>query len=257
MSPLPSFLSRHPRHPLHPDAELLSAYLDDEVGLVEARGLESHLQTCDACRAQLRQLRGVVHQLSGLDRPSPPPWLVSQVRREVLYQKKESFWARLGSGFLQLPLATPVASAFSVLLSVGCLLLLFSAIGKGLGSGALSSLATYPGPVEAPKSDPNFVVTETTSEVAGRTFVRQEDKALWDYVLYDTAGQTESAGRERTVWVEQGLMPGPAPQASIDARSPEGRALLARYSDLGYLLADGSRVVMRYQRATLELRSGA
>ena len=58
--------------------------------------------------------------------------------------------------------------------------------------------------------------------------------------------------------MEQGLTPGPAPQESIDARSPEGRALLARYSDLGYLLADGSRVLMRYRRGeTLELRSGA
>jgi hypothetical protein len=245
MSPLPT---------RHPDLGLLSAYLDDEVGLVEARALESHLQTCDACRSKLRELRGVVHQLSGLDRPAPPPWLITQVRREVLYQKKESFWARLGSGFLQLPLATPVASAFSVLLSVGCLLLLFSTIGRGLGSGALSSLATYPGPVEP---DPNFIVTQTTSEVAGRTFVRQEDDVLWKFLVYDTAGETESAGRERTVWVEQGLPADPAPQESIDARSPEGQALLARYADLGYLLADGSRVVMRYERATLVLRRGA
>ncbi|HEV7519026.1 MAG TPA: zf-HC2 domain-containing protein [Thermoanaerobaculia bacterium] len=237
----------------HPDLELLSAYLDDEVGLVAARALESHLQTCDACRGQLRQLRGVVHQLSGLERPAPPPWLITQVRREVLYKEKESFWMRLGGGFLQLPLATPVASALSVLLSAGFVLLLFSSIGGSLAN----TLATYPGPVEPPKSDPNFIVTETTSEVAGRTFVRQEDGDLWNYLLYEAAGQTESAGRERTVWVEQGLTADPAPRESIDARSPEGRALLARYSDLGYLLADGSRVVMRYQRATLELRSGA
>src|SRR6185369_14843220 len=113
-------------------------------------------------------------------------------------------------------------------------------------------------PVEVPKSDPDFIVTQTTSEVAGRTFVRQEDDDLWKYLVYDTAGQTESAGQERTVWVEQGLTADPAPQEkSVDARSPEGRELLARYADLGYLLADGSRVVMRYQRATLVLRRGA
>ncbi len=240
----------------HPDSELLSAYLDDEVGLVEARTLESHLQICDACRGKLRQLRGVVHQLSGLDRPAPPPWLMAQVRREVVDKKKESFWRRLGGNFLQLPFATPLASACSVLLSAGFVVLLFSFIGGSLGLGSLSSLATYPGPVEA-NYDPNFIVTETTIDVAGRTFVRQEDKDLWNYLLYDTAGQTESADGGRPVWVEQGLTPNPAPRASVDAKSPEGRALLSRYRDLGYLLADGSRVVMRYQRETLELRSGA
>jgi hypothetical protein len=240
----------------HPDLELLSAYLDDEMGLVEARKLEFHLQTCDDCRGKLRELRGVVHQLSALERPAPPPWLMAQVRREVLDRKRESFWRRLGSAFLQLPAATPVASAFSVLLSASCVVLLFSFIGGSLGLGDLSSLATYPGPVEA-KNDPNFILTETTIDVAGRTFVRQEDKDLWNYVLYDTAGQTEATDRSRPVWVEQGLATDHAPLASIDAKSPEGRALLARYRDLKDLLADGSRVVMRYQRETLELRSGA
>lgn len=245
------------RRTRHPDVELLSAYLDDEVPLVEARALESHLQTCLACRGKLRELRGVVHQLSGLERPAPPPWLLTQVRREVLDKKPESVWRRLGAAFLQLPFATPLASAFSVVFSAGSLLLLFSLIGGNLGQDGLTRLATYPGPVEELKSDPNFVLIETTSEVAGRTFVRQEDRDVWNYFVYETAGQTESDGRERTVWVEQGLTPSGAPKA-IDARSPEGRALLARYADLGYLLADGSRVLMRYRRGeTLELRSGA
>jgi hypothetical protein len=244
------------RHPRHPNIELLSAYLDDEMGLVEARKLESHLQTCEACRGQLRELRGVVHQLSGLDRPAPPPWLMAQVRREVLDRKQESFWRRLASSFLQLPLATPVASAFSVLLSVSCVVLLFSFVGGSLGLGDLSNLATYPGPVEA-NEDPNFIVTETTIDIAGRTFVRQEDKALWDFLVYNTAGPTDDADRVQPVWVEQGLTPGRSPLASVDVKSPEGRALLARYRDLKDLLADGSRVVMRSRRGTLELRSGA
>jgi Putative zinc-finger len=240
----------------HPALEALSAYLDDEVDLVEARALEAHLQTCDDCRGKLRGLRGVVHTLSALDRPAPPPWLHTQVRREVLYRKPEPLLKRLIWQFLQLPLAAPVASAFSVFLSAGFVLLLFSSFSGGLSRDGLSRLATYPGPVK-PQLDPDFVLIETTSEVAGRTFVRQEDKSLWNFFLYDTAGQTESDVRQRTVWVEQGLTPNRPPKASIDARSPEGRALLARYSDLGYLLADGSRVLMRInQRETLELRSG-
>ena len=124
----------------HADTELLSAYLDDEVGLVEARALESHLESCDACRARLRELRGVVYQLSGLDRPSPPPWLITQVRRQVLYEPKESLWVRLGRSLLQLPLAAPAAS---MLLSATFVVLLFSSFPKGL-----PGLVTYPGPVE-------------------------------------------------------------------------------------------------------------
>jgi hypothetical protein len=241
----------------HPDFELLSAYLDNEVDRIEARTVETHLEACDSCRAKLRDLRGVVYKMSALDRPAPPPWLITQVRREVVYKRQESFWLRLGRALLQLPLEAPVASALSVLLAVAFVFLLFTSPALSHGRQGLSSLATYPGPVDEPKPDPNFVLIETTSEVAGRKFVRQEDNDVWNFFLYQTAGQPAASGPERNVWVEQGLPANHLPLARIDARSPQGRALLARYSDLGYLLADGSRVRMRYQRETLELRSGA
>jgi hypothetical protein len=76
---------------------------------------------------------------------------------------------------------------------------------------------------------------QTTSEVAGREFV-------W-------TGQT---------WVQRGLE-GETPSAHVDTLSPEGRALLAKYQDLGFLLSDGSKVVLRYKLETVELsaRPGA
>ncbi len=43
----------------------------------------------------------------------------------------------------------------------------------------------------------------------------------------------------------------------MPARSPAGRALLAKFSDLGVLLADGSKVVLRDNRETLELWNGS
>jgi len=246
------------RLPQHANTELLSAYLDDEVGLVEARALESHLESCDACRARLRGLRGVVHQLSALERPAPPPWLITQVRREVLYTPKESVWARLGRALMQVPFAAPAAS---MLVSVTFMVLLFSSFGGGIVKQGLPGLANYPGPVEEPKADPNQQMIEATSEVAGRKFVRHEDDDVWNAWLYSTAGPAASAASAeqpvKNVWVEQGLPSSTTPIARIDARSPQGRALLAHEPDLGYLLADGSRVVMRYQRETLELRSGA
>ncbi|HTQ78685.1 MAG TPA: hypothetical protein VMM92_01730, partial [Thermoanaerobaculia bacterium] len=155
------------------------------------------------------------------------------------------------------PLESPLASAMAVLLAGSFVLLLVSPSAVTHGRSGLTQLATYPGPVDEPKPDPNFVLIETTSEVAGRKFVRQEDNDVWNYFLYETAGETSGMAQVKNVWVEQGLPPDHAPQERVDARSPQGRALLARYSDLGYLLADGSRVLMRYQRETLELSGGA
>ena len=57
------------------------------------------------------------------------------------------------------------------------------------------------------------------------------------------------------VWVQKGLE-GEVPAARVSAQSPQGRELLARYSDLGLLLADGSRVVLRYRLETVELSQG-
>jgi hypothetical protein len=233
----------------HASTELLSAYLDDEVGPVEGRVLESHLESCEECRTRLRALRGVVYQLSGLERSAPPPWLVTQVRREVLYKPKESVWARLARSLQRVPLPFAVPAA-SMLLSATFMVLVFS-----LFQGRLPGLANYPGPVEELKTDPDQLFIEATTEVAGRKFVRHEDDDVWNAYLYTTAGPAAAGEEGKTVWVEQGL-PAHAPVARVDARSPEGRALLARDPDLGYLLADGSRVVMRYQRETLELRSG-
>jgi hypothetical protein len=72
----------------------------------------------------------------------------------------------------------------------------------------------------------------TTSEVAGREFVWTE-----------------------TSWVQRGLE-GETPVARVDSRSPRGRELLTKYSDLEFLLADGSPVVLRYNLETVEIRNG-
>jgi hypothetical protein len=57
------------------------------------------------------------------------------------------------------------------------------------------------------------------------------------------------------VWVQKGLE-GEVPEFRVSAQSPQGRELLERYSDLGLLLADGSRVVLRYRLETVELSQG-
>ncbi|MFL6234313.1 MAG: hypothetical protein ACJ76N_14365, partial [Thermoanaerobaculia bacterium] len=55
-------------------------------------------------------------------------------------------------------------------------------------------------------------------------------------------------------WIQKGLE-GQTPVARMDAGSPQGRALLTKYSDLQLLLEDGSPVVLRYDLETVEIRN--
>ncbi|UCG88361.1 MAG: zf-HC2 domain-containing protein [Gemmatimonadota bacterium] len=49
----------------------LSAYLDGELGVAERAELERHLESCDECRADLQQLRGVVDWAAGYEGRAP------------------------------------------------------------------------------------------------------------------------------------------------------------------------------------------
>jgi hypothetical protein len=246
---------------IHPvDTEMLSAYLDGELTTAEARRLDAHVATCVACRGEMARLRRVARGLAALDRPAPPPWLEQQVRREVVYgRNRPGFWKRLASSLLLIPMKSPIGSAATAVAGLAFVGLLatslpveFAFTGHHRG---LPGLESYPGPVEAPTDDQQFI--DTTVAVAGRTFVRQEAKDVFNaFASGMTDGATVDDAPDQSVWVEEGLV-GHQPQARIGAASPQGRALLARYRDLGYLLQDGSRVVLSYQRETLELRGGA
>lgn len=67
------------------DLEVLSAYLDEELGADETARVEAHLDTCHACRHRLDGLARVTETLRGLERAAPPPILEEMVlgRREV------------------------------------------------------------------------------------------------------------------------------------------------------------------------------
>jgi hypothetical protein len=85
-----------------------------------------------------------------------------------------------------------------------------------------------------PTADLPLVLPDTTSKVAGREFVWREGG---------------------DVWVQKGLE-GQIPAARLSAQSPLGRELLAQYSELGLLIAEGSKVVLRYRLETVELSQG-
>jgi hypothetical protein len=260
----------------HISSESLSAYLDGETGPAETQTVVSHLAACVPCRARLESARRLVGGLRRLAPVvAPPPELAAQIHRRLTAgdaaaepgggrggfpvpwrRRRTPGWAqtlrtlsslRSWIWWRDLP---PLRGSFSRPLGVGmALLVAVLLVEHGSGSGLASLYPTAPRYASSPtaRAEPEFLVSEgfgeapavlpqTTSEVAGRVFVLSDD-----------------------VWVQRGLDASDArrPQARVPARSPAGRALLAKFSDLEMLLADGSRVVLRYKLETLELWDGS
>jgi hypothetical protein len=222
----------------HVSADGLSTYLDGEMGARASRRVEEHLAGCGACQERLEGLRTTVQGLRRLERVAPPAAIGERVRRAVARQPTPSrFWSRVRASLSfdgGLPaLSTPLAMVLAVFVS----LLLVEHQASWLGSQTPWSVAerwSAPAPrpefrVVAEFGEEPLVLPQTTSEVAGRVFVLTDDG-----------------------WVQRGL-DGSAPAARVNVQSAQGRRLLAQLSDLGVLLADGSRVVLRYQLRTLEL----
>jgi hypothetical protein len=259
----------------HIPSEWLSAYLDGETAPAEARELAAHLDGCADCRGRLEATRRLVGGLRLLaPAVAPPPEIAARLRARIAAtpggageagyagdvgdigeqqrgagrgsaEQRVARWLRsLRSlaAWLWWRDLPPLRSSFSAPLGVGLALLVTVLLVENGSGGGLTAL--YPG---MPHARPEFLVSagfgdaspvwpQTTSQVAGRVFVLSDD-----------------------VWVQRGLDAGVAsqPRALVPAHSPAGRALLAKFSDLGVLLADGSRVVMRDNRETLELWNGS
>lgn len=256
----------------HIPSEWLSAYLDGETAPAEAREVAAHLDGCADCRGRLEATRRLVGGLRLLaPAVAPPPEVAARLRARIAATPGRAGdagdiggagegrgglpafpdWRRGLRGLRSLrSLAAwlwwrdlpPLRSSFSAPLGVGLALLVTVLLVENGSGGGLTAL--YPG---MPHARPEFLVSagfgdappvwpQTTSQVAGRVFVLSDD-----------------------VWVQRGLDAGDAsqPRSLVPAHSPAGRALLAKFSDLGVLLADGSRVVMRDNRETLELWNGS
>lgn len=223
----------------HASTEELSAYLDSELGFAEVGGLEAHCATCADCGARLASLRRVVHGLGRIGRAEPPAALRQQIRRQVQAAPARSLQETLQSAFDALRLLLfPIRPALRTSAAWGL------AVVTGLfavSHGVDRYLRAEPRParqeiltVETYMGVPPAAFRETTSEVAGL------GKFVW----------TEEAG-----WVQRGLE-WKEPEARVDTRSPEGRALLTKYSGLKNLFADEQclSVVLSDNRETVEIR---
>jgi anti-sigma factor RsiW len=243
----------------HISSEALSAYVDGEAGPAEERRLAAHLAACVHCRSRLAATRQLVGGLRYLAPVAPPPELATLIHSRVAAEAAgragnaggtggPRAWLRLlktaAWGWQGLPPLRGSLNPARPLVTVGLALLVAVLLLQNGESGGL--LPVTPLVPRLPRGQPEFLVSEafgevpavlpqTTSEVAGRVFVWSGD-----------------------VWVQRGVDASPAGQArAVPARSAAGRVLLAKHSDLGMLLADGSRVVLRYNAETLELWDGS
>lgn len=217
--------------------EVLSAYLDGEVEPGRERSIEDHVASCLTCRQRLASLRGIALELRRAPRLAPPTDLLQQVRRRATEQPLpgtfEGLWALLAG----LPFQPAMRTVMAMGLALAIGLSLFS-IEREQRSG-LFVTSTQPPMAEAvPKVEvilgpPSLAAfnKKTISTVNSREFVLSDDGV---------------------VWVQKGLE-GSEPESWVDMRSPEGRAVLTKLSDLGLLLEDGHRVVLRYNLETVEL----
>ncbi|MFL6259422.1 MAG: hypothetical protein ACJ76Y_06905 [Thermoanaerobaculia bacterium] len=212
----------------HVSTEQISGYLDAELGYSEIRQIENHCSACKECGERLEAMQRVVSGLGRVERSAPPPALRQQIRQQVAVQPPTSNLTRALSSFrlLFFPIrpALRTASAVGLALVVGIFVLHHEI--EGLPAAA------EPGQ-EVVTVQPGAQLGQllTTSEVAGREFIWTDDG-----------------------WIQKGLE-GQTPVARMDAGSPQGRALLTKYSDLQLLLEDGSPVVLRYDLETVEIRN--
>jgi hypothetical protein len=217
----------------HLTSEQLSAHLDGEVGFPESREIQSHLASCEDCRDRFQSMKRTVSAVWRLERSTPPVDLSTRVFSEIAAASRprtpvRDLLSSVRSLALHPVLRTGAAMGLAFVLS-------FVIVGDP--HLPLAARQDFRGTeVVTVRDEAPLVLPQTTSKVAGREFV-------W----------TELGNGD--VWIQRGLE-GQIPEARLSIQSPQGRELLAKYSDLGLLLADGSRVVLRYGLETVELSKG-
>jgi HAMP domain-containing protein len=133
----------------HLRAEILSAYIDEELTTPELRLAEHHLGGCLDCRERLEGLRRVAGGLRSLERVAPPAVLEHGLRRHLAIDAKErGLRGRLEERSLaprRLP--THFGLGFATVLAFAAILYLFAqaldvrrigsieAVGDGLAAG--------------------------------------------------------------------------------------------------------------------------
>jgi len=96
--------------------DLLSAYLEHDLGEAERAQMEAHLAACTTCGSDLEDLRGAVDLLRRLPDPEPPPFLATRVMARIAAGEARSpAWRRWIEQLATPLVAAPLAAAAAAL----------------------------------------------------------------------------------------------------------------------------------------------
>ena len=110
----------------HATVEELSAYLDEELAVVDKDRVELHLAACGDCRARFEGLRRVSFRLGHLERLVPPSSLDQMVARRIALEGKKPHWLdRIESGFLYAQRQSSFLALFAVVIALAIMSVLF------------------------------------------------------------------------------------------------------------------------------------
>lgn len=222
----------------HISNEVLSTYLDYRLDAAVQQEVDTHLASCEHCRAQLSSLRSVVSGLSRVARVTPPPGLAQRIRQQAVAQPV-SPWIRLRNLIVALPRRSDLRTHFAMAMALVVSIFL---VGHGVERKQRDIL-------EATQVDPEGEVTAYTD---GHL------PADWNKDVTVVIGGRKLVWNGPGLWVEEGLDPATHATAYIDTLSPQGQAILKSFGaedeDItAALLEGGSRVMVRYNASTVEL----
>lgn len=123
--------------------QLLSAYLERDLGETERAGVEAHLAGCVACRADLGDLRAAVVLLHQLPTPEAPPFLAGRVMARIRDgEARPAGWRE----WLPKLAAPAVAAVLAAVVAGASVVYLAEPAGEAQRSDLVASKTPDPGP---------------------------------------------------------------------------------------------------------------
>ncbi len=211
----------------HASAEMLSAYLDQQLVAREARELEEHLETCSQCHVRLEGLRKVIDNLRSIHELSPPSTLQQAVvRRIALTDEPPGLLDRFEQGLSLLNRQNPILAMFGVVIALVLFIYLFSYNLK-LHENQNSTIPVI-------FQDPPAAIADIA---AGTRLVVADRSLVWSAEGY---------------WLEEGIDVG-AVSHSLEIDSSAGSELLAAHPKLAEVAALGRAAVINIEGDVIRL----